>query len=85
MSAIIIQTFYNKKMQEDDCFLDLGSSDGALVEVAKQRGYKAVGLDIDSCNFETDKIKLENQSYDIISAISLILKLCLILIIKTLR
>ena len=48
----LIQTFYNKKMQKDDRFLDLGSSDGALVEVAKQRGYKAVGLDIDSCNFE---------------------------------
>ena len=68
----LIQTFYNKKMQKDDRFLDLGSSDGALVEVAKQRGYKAVGLDIDSCNFETDKIRLENQSCDIISAISLI-------------
>lgn len=54
--------------------LDLGSGKGTFVEVCKSNGVKSCGLDgaKDKVNFETDKLKFEDNSFDLISMINLI-------------
>jgi len=53
--------------------LDLGSADGALVEVARKRGLDACGLDVtDRINFETDAFPFEDASFDIVTAVSVL-------------
>ena len=57
---------------KDEKLIDLGAANGAFVKVANQNGLISVGLDIDELNFETDKIKLDSNKYDYVTAISLI-------------
>ncbi len=53
--------------------LDLGSADGALVTVARRHGLDAAGLDItDNIDFETDRLPFEDESFDVVTAMSLI-------------
>ena len=68
----LIKTFFNREIENGQFLLDLGTADGALVQIAKNEGLQSLGLDINQVNFETDKIKLGDESCDIISAISLI-------------
>ena len=68
----LIEFFFNKRLEKDQFILDLGSADGTFVDVAKSSGFKALGLDINQLNLETDKISLENNSCDLITANSLI-------------
>ena len=51
--------------------MDLGTADGTFVEVAKKL-CRSLGLDINEINLESDKIDLENETCDIITANSLI-------------
>lgn len=68
----LVKTFFNKEIHSDQFLLDLGSSGGALVQVAKDEGLKSLGLDVDQINLEKDKIDLNDKTCDIISAVSLI-------------
>jgi|TARA_B100001093_G_scaffold520336_1_gene614809 2-polyprenyl-3-methyl-5-hydroxy-6-metoxy-1,4-benzoquinol methylase len=68
----LMNTFLNKKINKGDFLLDLGSANGALLEIAKNKGLEVKGLDIDQINFENEKINLENESCDVITAVSLI-------------
>ncbi len=68
----LIEVFFNKKLEKDQFILDLGSADGTFVDVAKSSGFRALGLDINQLNLETDKISLKNNSCDLITANSLI-------------
>lgn len=53
--------------------LDLGTAGGAFVEVCRQAGLEAKGLDItDGVNFECDPLPEPNGAYDLVTAISLI-------------
>jgi SAM-dependent methyltransferase len=59
--------------QPEQKLLDLGSADGALVEVARKRGLNARGLDVtDRINFETDTFPFEDATYDVVTAVSVI-------------
>jgi len=62
----LMNTFLNKKINKGDFLLDLGSANGALLEIAKNKGLEVKGLDIDQINFENEKINLENESCDVL-------------------
>ena len=68
----LLKTFFSKSFKKDQFLLDLGSSDGTLIEIAKNFGLQAVGLDVDKINLEKDKINLPDNSCDIVTALSLI-------------
>ena len=50
----------------------MGTADGSFVQVAKDYGFKSLGLDINDVNLESDKIDLQSESCDIITANSII-------------
>ena len=68
----LLKTFFSKSFKKDQFLLDLGSSDGTLIEIAKNFGLQAVGLDVDKINLEKDKINLPDNSCDIVTALSLL-------------
>ena len=68
----LINVFLNKDVQKNSFILDLGTADGTFVEVVENNGFKSLGLDINEINLETDKIDLENETCDVITANSLI-------------
>lgn len=61
-------------MESSHKLLDLGSGDGSFVNVCKEYGIDAVGLDGSSneINFENDKLKYENETFDIVTLVSVI-------------
>tara|TARA_B100000780_G_C21125595_1_gene456620 strand:- start:570 stop:1241 length:672 start_codon:yes stop_codon:yes gene_type:complete len=61
-------------MNTSSTLLDLGSGDGSLVRVCKENGFKAFGLDgsKDGINFENDKLEFDNETFDIITLVSVI-------------
>ncbi len=53
--------------------LDLGSADGAFVEVCRRAGLDARGLDVtDGLDFEVDKLPVSDASIDVVTGVSLI-------------
>ena len=70
--ANLINTFFKKNIYELKNSLDLGSADGSFVEILKKNGFNAFGLDIKDVNFENDKLELEDNSFDLVTAISII-------------
>lgn len=68
----LLKTFFSKSFKKGQFLLDLGSSDGTLIEIAKNFGLQAVGFDIDKINLEKDKINLPDNSCDIVTALSLL-------------
>ena len=68
----LINTFFKKNIFELRNSLDLGSADGSFVEILKNNGFKAHGLDINDINFETGKFSFDNNKFDLITAISII-------------
>lgn len=69
----LLEHFGQKKMEAGARLLDLGSADGALPRVAKTHGVEAAGLDItDGVNFETDRLPCDDQTFDVVTAVSLI-------------
>lgn len=53
--------------------LDLGTADGALVRVARERGLDAHGLDVtDGIDFETDRLPFDDNTFDTVTGVSLI-------------
>ena len=53
--------------------LDLGAGDGSLVEVARDSGIVAIGLDAsDGIDFEVDYLPIDDHSVDVITGVSLI-------------
>ena len=53
--------------------LDLGSAAGALVEVAKNHGLNARGLDVtDGIDFEKDRLPVEDASIDVVTLVAVI-------------
>ena len=54
--------------------LDIGDGDGSFVNVCKENGLDAVGLDgsKDGINFENDQLKFENETFEIITLVSVI-------------
>lgn len=54
-------------------FVDLGTGDGALVEIARESGLAAIGIDAtDDINFEVDRLPIDDPSVDVVTAVSLI-------------
>lgn len=68
----LLKTYFNHRLKKGQFLLDLGTLDGTLVEVAKDYGLKAKGLDINNLNLEKDRINLPDKSCDIVTAISLL-------------
>lgn len=69
----LLEHFGRKALGSGDKLLDLGSADGALPHVASHHGVDAVGLDITSgLNFETDPLPFEENTFDAVTAVSLI-------------
>lgn len=68
----LIKTFFNDSFKKNQFLLDLGSSYGAFVEIAKKNGLNAKGLDIKDLNLEKDSIHLADESCDVVTAISLL-------------
>jgi SAM-dependent methyltransferase len=61
------------RMQPGQIMLDLGTADGALIEVARAKGLEARGLDVtDGIDFETDTLPVADNSVDVVTAVSLI-------------
>ncbi len=61
------------RLQPGQMLLDLGTADGALVEVARSKGLQARGLDVtDNIDFEADALPLADNSVDVVTAVSLI-------------
>jgi len=60
-------------LEQDTVLLDLGSADGAFVNVCARQGMQAVGLDIsDGVDFEVDRFPVEDASVDVVTATSVI-------------
>lgn len=68
----LTKTFYNFEIQKGHCILDLGSADGTFVNICKNDGIDAFGLDVNNVDFEKDKINFSNEKFDLVTAISLI-------------
>ncbi len=68
----LIKTFFNKNIYDLKNSLDLGSADGSFVKVLKEKGFNAIGLDIKDLNFENDKFTQKDDTFDLITAISVI-------------
>lgn len=61
------------RLSPGQMLLDLGTADGALVEVARGKGLQSRGLDVtDNIDFETDALPLPDSSVDFVTAVSLI-------------
>jgi len=53
--------------------LDVGSADGALVEIARRNAVQAAGLDVvDGIDFEKDPFPVADASLDVVTAVSVI-------------
>tara|TARA_B100000242_G_scaffold290919_1_gene263211 strand:- start:1868 stop:2524 length:657 start_codon:yes stop_codon:yes gene_type:complete len=68
----LIKTFFNRNIYDLKNSLDLGSADGSFVKVLKEKGFNALGLDIKDLNFENDKFTQKDDTFDLITAISVI-------------
>lgn len=68
----LIKNFFNTDLKNGSKILDVGSSDLALVEAAKKHGFDAKGIDIDTVNFEKEKLSFEDNSFDLIVCISVV-------------
>ena len=68
----LIKTFFNRNIYDLKNSLDLGSADGSFVKVLKENGFNALGLDIKDLNFENDKFTQKDDTFDLITAISVI-------------
>lgn len=68
----LIQTFFKKDIKELKNMLDLGASDGSLVEIGRKFGLDAVGLDVNDINFENDKFGFKDNQFNLVTAVSLI-------------
>ncbi len=68
----LIKTFFNRNIYDLKNSLDLGSADGSFVKVLKEKGFNAIGLDIKDLNFENDKFTQKDDTFDLITAISVI-------------
>ena len=58
LKARVFKTFnkllvhlFNREINDKMSLLDLGSSDGSFVQIAKDKGLKAIGLDINDLNY----------------------------------
>lgn len=68
----LIKTFFNRNIYDLKNSLDLGSADGSFVKVLKENGFNALGLDIKDLNFENDRFTQKDDTFDLITAISVI-------------
>ena len=68
----LINTFFKKNIYEFKNSLDLGSADGSFVKILKENGLNAQGLDVKDINFENDKFDFEDNTFDLVTAISVI-------------
>ena len=68
----LVNAFSNTDIKKESFILDLGTADGTFVEVAKNNGFKSLGLDINKVDLEKDKIDLKNETCDMITGNSLI-------------
>ena len=61
-------------MNSSSKLLDLGSGNGSFVNVCNENGFNAVGLDgsKDNIDFEKDQLKFDNDTFDIITLVSVI-------------
>jgi len=62
------------EMKDNDKLLDLGSGKGTFVEICKNNGLYAIGLDSakDKIDFEKDKLPFKDNSFNFISMIAVI-------------
>jgi 2-polyprenyl-3-methyl-5-hydroxy-6-metoxy-1,4-benzoquinol methylase len=65
---------FSKKLsiKKESKFLDLGCGDKSFIDFLKGIGIQAEGCDIDTTNFETDKLPYSNDNFDHIMLYSVI-------------
>jgi ubiquinone/menaquinone biosynthesis C-methylase UbiE len=68
----ITKIFYNKNISENSKFLDMGCGDGSFVNFLLSKKINAVGCDIDETNFENEKLKYLDESFDYVMLYSVI-------------
>jgi len=68
----LINTFYNKNIDKNISLLDAGCSDMSLVTAAKEEGINAHGIDVDTVNFENEKINFPDNFFEIVVCTSVI-------------
>lgn len=72
MQERVLKTFnvlFSKILKSDFSgkLLDVGSGDGTFVQVCKQYGIEAKGIDVcDGIDFEKDKLSFEDNEFDIV-------------------
>ena len=68
----LIKIFYNENIFDKKYVLDLGEGDRSFIKVLDNKKFKVKGYDIDTVNFEKDKIPEKDNSIDIIFCNSVI-------------
>jgi 2-polyprenyl-3-methyl-5-hydroxy-6-metoxy-1,4-benzoquinol methylase len=68
----ITKIFYNKNISENSKFLDMGCGDGSFVDFLLSKKINAVGCDIGETNFENEKLKYLDESFDYVMLYSVI-------------
>ena len=62
----LMKIFYNEDIFDKKHVLDLGEGDRSFIKVLENKKFKVKGYDIDTVNFEKDKIPEEDNSIDIV-------------------
>tara|TARA_B110000259_G_scaffold188185_1_gene245464 strand:- start:3373 stop:4032 length:660 start_codon:yes stop_codon:yes gene_type:complete len=68
----LVKDSYNENILDKKYALDLGEGDKSFVKVLESKQFNVKGYDIDTVNFETDKLPELNDSVDIIFCNSVI-------------
>ena len=68
----LIKVFYSENIFDKKYALDLGEGDKSFVKLLQSKKFKVKGYDIDTVNFETDKLPEQDNSVDIIFCNSVI-------------
>ena len=68
----LIKTFYKIDLRKDINLLDAGCSDGSLVVAAKEYSINAYGIDVDTVNFESERINYPDSFFDVVICTSVI-------------
>jgi SAM-dependent methyltransferase len=69
----LLKTANGSGLEAGQHLLDLGSADGALVQVARSKGLIARGLDVtDRIDFEKDPLPVADNSVDVVTLVAVI-------------
>ena len=61
----LLKYFFSYDIASTNVFLDIGCGDKFLQLPIEEHGITYIGVDIDQCNFESDKLKFSDKTIDI--------------------